>query len=258
MHCIRCPYDVHHLYFLRWHVHRYFQHTCTPVSSHWQKYTQFALWPKNSTDVFQMQDKASFIELISKARGNSPVTWLHSRHGIHMDIDCKLVTREIAGKQTTESLPDNTWKRKGPGTGAVCVWADSMCSYFSSLHLLSYLPSAHERIPVEEPSLWKSSQRVCLCQALACFRDYIFSYSFPSPEFPSSFCPRGIQQRLPSPPPDTRTHPLVKMHTSALRWRLWEVIKTISCITVNVVWHQENSMQRWFINSNTTWVLISI
>lgn len=168
-----CPPPV----FLCWHVHRYLRHACTPVSSHWQKYTQFALWPKNSTDVFQMQDKASFIELISKAWGNSPVTRLHSWLGIEMDIACELVTREIAGKQTTESLPDNTWKRKGPGTAAVCVGRQyvfiPLRAAFASLSPIgTWEDSRQAAVPL------KSSQHVCLCQALACFRDYIFSFPF--------------------------------------------------------------------------------
>ncbi len=152
-----------------------------PLSLHWLKYTQFALWPKNSTDVFRMQDKASFIELIRKEWGNSPVTWLHSWLGIDMDIVCELVTGEIAGKQTTESLPDNTWKRKDPGT--VCVGRQyvfiPLCTAFASLSPIgTWEDSRRAAVPL------KSSQHVCLCQALACFRDYIFSFLHSPPRWP--------------------------------------------------------------------------
>lgn len=123
-----------------------------------------------------MQDKASF-EFFSKAWGNSTVRWLHSWLGIDMDVVCLLVTEEIDSKQTAESLDDNTWERKGPCIGTVCVGRlyvfIHLCTTFGALSPIStWEGSQRAAIPL------KSSQHVCLCQALACFRDYIFSFPF--------------------------------------------------------------------------------
>ena len=184
MHCISGPYNwVHPLNF------RADMHTgvcgvpCMPISWRWQKHKQFALWPKNLTDVFQLQDKASPVELIREKReGESPPSHGYTPGtGISVDVVCELVTREIASKQTTESSPDNTWKRGGRCVCVcvcVCVCADGMRSYLSALRFASLSPistwedSRRAAVPL------KSSQHVCLCQALACFRDYIFSFPF--------------------------------------------------------------------------------
>lgn len=222
------------------------QHTCMPLSSHWLKYTQFALWLKNSTDVFRMQDKARFIECLRKEWGNSPVTRLHSWLAIDMDIVCELVTGEIAGKQTTESLPDNTWKRKGPSTDTVCVGRQyvfiPLCTAFASLSPIgTWEDSQRAAVPL------KSSQCVCLCQALACFRDYIFSFPFLNSP------PRWPQRNSASTSWHTHTHLLVKIHTYALWRRLWEVIRTISCITMNVVWHKKTAYNMIQHSRDNSW-----
>lgn len=107
----------------------------------------------------------------------------------------------IPGKQTTESLPDNTWERKGPGTGAVCVGRQHL---FITLHYICFLSShRHKRwFPASSVPL-KSFQRVCLCQPLVCFRDYIF-VPFLS-WIPLHVCLKGIQ-----------LHPLTQTHTDTI------------------------------------------
>lgn len=39
---------------------------------------------------------------------STSITWLHSWPGIDMGMVCGLLTAQIASKQTTEPLPDNT------------------------------------------------------------------------------------------------------------------------------------------------------
>ncbi len=174
-------------------------------------------------------------EEIPPLHGNIP------RLGIDMDIVCELVTRRIAGKQTAESSPDKTWKREGPGTDAVCVGRQyvfiplhthCICFLISHRHMRGFPASS---VPL------KSSRHVCLCQAVACFRDYIFS-----PEFPFSFASKEFSINS-HPPFDKHTHTHTRTHTHILTftfvlWRgLWEVIRKFSCITMNVVWDQKTA-----------------
>ena len=231
MHCISGPYNwVHPLNF------RADMHTgvcgvpCMPISWRWQKHKQFALWPKNLTDVFQLQDKASPVELIREKReGESPPSHGYTPGtGISVDVVCELVTREIASKQTTESSPDNTWKRGGRCV-CVCVCrryafiplCTAVCVLISHQHMRGF-PASSRPFEILPACLFMSSTRVF--QGLHLF--------FPFPEFPFSFASKEFGNDSP-PPPERHAHTF----TLAL-WRgLSEVIRTISCITINVVWH---------------------
>lgn len=149
------------------------------------------------------------------------------------------MTEAIDGKQTAEPL-HNTWKRKGPCIGTVCVDRQyvfiPLCTAFGALSPISiWEGSRRAAIPL------KSSQHVCLCQALACFRDYIFSFPF-----------------LNSPPCSPQrnsatTHPYLLPHmhiylfecTSALWWGFWGVIRTVSCMTMNIVQNHKKMQEAW-------------
>lgn len=160
-----------------------------------------------------MQDKAGFIELISKAWGNSPVTWLHSWLGVETTIQYALLKR-WQGKLPVNKQPNlcliTHERERGPGTLVVCVCVCvgrqyvfiPLCSAFASLSpICTWEGSRRAAVPL------KSSQRVCLCQPLACFKDYIFS--FPFLNSPPCFASKESSDNSPSPP-ETHTH----IHTS--------------------------------------------
>lgn len=141
--------------------------------------------------ISRMQDKASCTGLISEAWGK--FTWIHSCLGIDIDVVCVLVTGETDSKQTSESLCDNTWKRKRAGAACgqtVCVHTSPHSVWFLISHrnMRGFLESSppFEILPA---CLFMSSTRVFLGLHL------LFSFR----EFPSLFASKEFSSDSPLP-----------------------------------------------------------
>lgn len=78
--------------------------------------------------------------------------FLLQHSGINEDKACWLVAGEITGKLILSQI---RLERKKKRTFALAPRI-SISSHLSAHHLIPYFPSPHERIPVEEPSLWNS------------------------------------------------------------------------------------------------------
>lgn len=105
-----------------------------------------------------------------------------------------------------------------------------ICFLISNQHMRGF-PASSRPFEILPACLFMSSTRVFLGLHL------FFSFLNSPP-----CSPQRNSTTSPPPPPDT--HTLVKMHTSAALWRgLWEVIRMILCITMNLVWHHKNSKE---------------